>query len=217
MKALLLGSIGVLAETSELQRNAFNTAFAEAGLDWHWSRETYAALLAKSGGADRIAREAARQGQQVDVAAMHRRKSALFQDRLAQGIPLRPGIAATLADARNAKIAIALVTSTSHANVAAILQATGLSASAFDQILTRQDADLPKPDPAIYLTALARLGLSPDQARAVEDNPDGLHAAQAAGLPCIAFPGALHDAASFSGATALVTRVSLDSIRRPAG
>ncbi len=35
-KAILLGSIGVVAETSDIQRRAYNTAFKEAGLDWVW-------------------------------------------------------------------------------------------------------------------------------------------------------------------------------------
>lgn len=217
MKALLLGSIGVLAETSDLQRDAFNAAFAEAGLPWYWSRQTYAALLARAGGADRIAREAARHGLRVDSAALHRRKSAIFQGRLKQGIPLRPGVAQTLADARAANLAVALVTSTSQANVAAVLQATGLPATSFDHILTQDDAELPKPDPAIYRAALARLGLHPDQACAVEDNPDGLHAAQAAGLRCLGFPGAMHQAEGFSTAAGLVSTLTLESTDISAG
>ena len=40
MRALLLGSIGVLAETSELQRRAYNTAFVAHGVDWHWNIAT---------------------------------------------------------------------------------------------------------------------------------------------------------------------------------
>ena len=46
MKALLLGSIGVLAETSELQRRAYNTAFVAHGVDWHWNIATYCRHLA---------------------------------------------------------------------------------------------------------------------------------------------------------------------------
>jgi HAD superfamily hydrolase (TIGR01509 family) len=217
MKALFLGSIGVLAETSELQRNAFNTAFAEAGLDWHWSQQTYAKLLKTAGGADRIAQEAARRGQKVDAAALHRRKSALFQERLQAGVPLRPGIAATLGAARDAGHMIALVTSTSAANVAALLGATGLAADSFDLVLTRNDAPATKPDPGIYHAALGRLGVAPDAVCAVEDNPDGLAAARAAGLTCVGFPGALHDDADFQQAAIVLSTLSLDAISAAAG
>ena len=49
MKALLLGSIGVLAETSELQRRAYNTAFVAHGVDWHWNIATYLPQAARTG------------------------------------------------------------------------------------------------------------------------------------------------------------------------
>ena len=45
MKLLLLGSIGVVAETSELQRKAYNMAFAQHGLDWYWNVANYCELL----------------------------------------------------------------------------------------------------------------------------------------------------------------------------
>jgi len=55
MSAVLFGSIGALADTSEVQREAFNEAFRAHGLDWDWSREEYRQLLQSSGGKDRIA------------------------------------------------------------------------------------------------------------------------------------------------------------------
>ena len=45
MKAIFLGSIGVIAETSELQRQAYNAAFSEFGLDWYWSIANYCEML----------------------------------------------------------------------------------------------------------------------------------------------------------------------------
>ena len=54
MKALLFGSIGVLAETSELQRQAYNTAFVAHGVDWHWNIATYCRHLATPGGQNRL-------------------------------------------------------------------------------------------------------------------------------------------------------------------
>ena len=54
MKAVLFGSIGTLIETSDIQRESFNQAFKENGLDWYWSKETYKNLLKNSGGSKRI-------------------------------------------------------------------------------------------------------------------------------------------------------------------
>ena len=53
-KALLFGSIGTLIESSDIQRNSFNEAFKEAGLDWYWDEQDYKILLKKSGGTKRV-------------------------------------------------------------------------------------------------------------------------------------------------------------------
>ncbi len=54
MKALLLGSIGVVVDSSALQLEAYNAAFADEGLDWHWSADDYRALLSHIGGRERL-------------------------------------------------------------------------------------------------------------------------------------------------------------------
>ena len=67
MSALLLGSISTVADTSELQRQAFNQAFEAHGLDWRWDRDDYRAMLSTSGGQDRIAGYARSRGEDVDA------------------------------------------------------------------------------------------------------------------------------------------------------
>ena len=47
---LLFGSIGVLVETSELQRQSFNRALTMNGVDWNWNIGTYCDLLKEPGG-----------------------------------------------------------------------------------------------------------------------------------------------------------------------
>ena len=54
LKAVLLDVDGTLADTEEIHRQAFNRAFAEAGLDWIWGRDLYHELLAVTGGKERI-------------------------------------------------------------------------------------------------------------------------------------------------------------------
>jgi beta-phosphoglucomutase-like phosphatase (HAD superfamily) len=44
-----------------------------------------------------------------------------------------------------------------------------------------------KPSPSLYLSALARLGLSADEAIAIEDSPTGIHAAKTAGIFCLGY------------------------------
>ena len=213
MPALLLGSIGVVAETSDLQRKAYNDAFTEAGLDWHWSEDTYRSLLKAAGGRTRLSAEAAHKGQDIDVEAIHARKTALFGKALDKGVPPRPGVRATLEAAREAGWKTGFVTMTERANVERILAATGLDAALFD-IVTDRSLDLAeKPDPAVYAYALERLGTTAGEAVAVEDNPDGLAAAHAAGIATFAFPGAYHDAGGFEGAAAMLDRLDFATLR----
>ena len=49
MKSILFGSIGVLTESSAIQRRAFNEAFKEFGLDWYWNVANYIKMLQKPG------------------------------------------------------------------------------------------------------------------------------------------------------------------------
>ena len=54
LQALLFDVDGTLADTEEVHRQAFNAAFADAGLDWAWSHARYHALLSVTGGKERI-------------------------------------------------------------------------------------------------------------------------------------------------------------------
>ena len=54
MKAILLGSIGTVADTSHMQLAAFNQAFKKHDLSWIWSPDEYSKMLKVSGGANRI-------------------------------------------------------------------------------------------------------------------------------------------------------------------
>ena len=54
MKSLLFGSIGSIVESSEIQRNAFNAAFKEFGINWYWNVANYIKMLEKPGGLNRL-------------------------------------------------------------------------------------------------------------------------------------------------------------------
>ena len=54
LQALIFDVDGTLADTEEAHRAAFNHAFAELGMDWHWDETLYTRLLDISGGKERI-------------------------------------------------------------------------------------------------------------------------------------------------------------------
>ena len=213
MTAVLFGSISTVADTSELQRDAYNRAFAAHGLDWRWDREQYRGMLASSGGQDRVAEYARSAGQDVDARAVHETKSELFQQALTTTrLTPRDGVAGTIAAARRRGWKVGLVTTTSRANITALLDAVeGLDAADFDLIVDSSDVEKPKPDPAAYAFAAGTLSEPPASCVAVEDNVGGVDAATAAGVPCVAFPNENTSGHDFGGAR-VVDHLDLEDI-----
>ena len=201
MKALLLGSIGTLSDTSELQRRAFNEAFREHGLGWHWERDAYRHMLRQSGGARRVRAQADAEGIEVDAEAVHATKSDRFQAMLRAGeAELRPGIRALVSRARGEGVRLGLVTTTSPANVDALLGSLHVPRDGFDVVVTADDVAAGKPAPDCYRFAAAALAVAPEDCLAVEDNADGVRAALAAGMTCLAWPGSNNEGHDFAGA-----------------
>ncbi len=190
MPALLLGSISTIVDTSELQRAAFNDAFAAHGLDWRWEQDEYRALLESNGGADRVAAYARDRGETVDAAAVHATKSELFQQALGRGgLTARPGVLDTVRATKEAGDPVALVTTTSPENVVALVAGVeGLELADFDLVVDSSVVAESKPDPAPYEHALRSLGVDAADAVAVEDNVGGVASATAAGVRVLAFP-----------------------------
>lgn len=194
LDALIWDVDGTLAETErDGHRAAFNDAFAAAGLDWRWSVEHYGDLLATSGGYERLLRDmTARSDAPRDPNArealareLHRRKNAAYAARVARGaIALRPGVLRLMHEARGAGARLAIATTTGRGNVGALL-ACHLGArwaDTFAAVVCAEDAPLKKPHPQVYQVALARLGIGAGAALAIEDSPNGVAAARAAGI-----------------------------------
>lgn len=215
MSAILLGSISTIADTSELQREAFNEAFAEHGLEWNWDRQTYLGMLEQSGGQDRVAEYARSRGENVDAEAVHHTKSEVFRRKLVTTVPAtRPGVVETVAAARREGLRVALVTSTSTENVTKLLSVLpDLGPDDFDLVVDSSSVATPKPDAAAYTFALERLGESASDCVAVEDNVGGAQAADAAGIVCVAFPNANTAGHSFDSACRRVDRLDVAELR----
>lgn len=215
MSAILFGSISTLADTSELQRRAFNEAFAAHGLDWQWSRDDYLEMLGSNGGAQRIADHAASCGDDVDAAEVHASKSAIFQELLGtQQVTARPGVAETIKKARERGYKIGLVTTTSSENVTALLNALQgeIDSGDFDIVVDKSAVEEPKPSPSAYLFALSELGADATDAIAIEDNEGGVRSAVEAGIACVAFPNENTAGGEFSDATETVDAIDLDRL-----
>ena len=104
--------------------------------------------------------------------------------------PLLPGVQNYLADAGKAGLSIAVASSSSRSHVCGHLERLGLLHH-FKAVKCFEDTAAHKPDPAPYLAALEQLGVSPHEAVAFEDSPNGVTSAKAAGIFCVAVPNNL--------------------------
>ena len=206
LKALIFDVDGTLAETEELHRIAFNRAFAEAGIAWDWTVDVYRQLLLVTGGKERIRAFMDQSGhsEDVDIPALHVRKTEIYRELVEGSLELRPGVRCLIDGARRKGLRLAIATTTSRSNVDALLETTlgGGSAAWFDAICCGDEVQAKKPDPAIYLLALEQLGLPATSCLAIEDSDAGLQAALSAGIPnVVVTPSIFTSHHSFEGAT----------------
>jgi len=201
MKAILFGSIGTLIETSDLQREAFNQAFKEAGLDWYWDQADYTKLLKKSGGSKRIEDFAEKNNTNVDAKKIRERKTQIYNDKINSSlISPRDGVLDVLEYALKNKIKIGFVTSTTLDNIDAVFKTLNnqIKKNHFDFIGNNKLIKEAKPAPDIYIKALNSLELNSSECIAIEDSVESALSAYRAKIKCIAFPGLFHVDDDFS-------------------
>jgi HAD superfamily hydrolase (TIGR01509 family) len=211
LEALIFDLDGTLADTEETHRQAFNAAFIELGLWWDWSPPLYARLLAVSGGKERLRHyigtlrvAAAERARLLEIVpALHETKTRIYTELVRLGRrPFRGGVLALLRAAREARLKLAIASTTTSANVSALLEANlgAPSGIAFDVIACGDQVKDKKPAPDIYRLALASLRVAPESCVAFEDSLNGLRAAKAAGLATVVTPSRWTAEQDFSAA-----------------
>ena len=230
LQALIFDVDGTLADTESAHLAAFNQAFAEFGLDWHWDEPLYTDLLNISGGKERMLhywkttqpalREVEAMALQDTINRLHELKTAAYERAVNDGtVSLRPGVLRLMDEALADGLQMAIATTTSPANIAALLRrAVGPDWRLnFTAIGDASTAPVKKPDPQVYLQMLAALKLPPAQCLAFEDSGNGLQSATAAGLATLITPTRYTAHHDFSAAMRVVpdlSQVNLAQLRR---
>jgi len=121
---------------------------------------------------------------------------------------LRPGIAELCAEADATGIPRAIVSSSDQEWIGENLGRLGAADGWAAIICAEGNADRAKPRPTMYLEVLELLGVPADDALALEDSPNGIAAAQAAGIRCIAVPNPVTRALDLSAANVVLGSLS---------
>lgn len=197
LEALLFDVDGTLADTErDGHRPAFNLAFQQAGLDWHWDEALYGELLAVTGGKERIRyylekfnTQFKKPAQFTDfVKQLHASKTQFYTQLMSEGkIPLRPGVENLIDQARKAGLRMAIVTTTTPENVTALLTHTlGPDSESWFEVIAAGDVvPAKKPAPDIYLWTLQKMQLEAEQTIAFEDSYNGILSAVGAKVKTI--------------------------------
>ncbi|NOY66677.1 MAG: HAD family hydrolase [Gammaproteobacteria bacterium] len=212
LKALIFDVDGTLADTEkDGHRVAFNLAFEQAGLDWDWSVTLYGKLLKVTGGKERIRYyldEFNREFSQPDnlddfIADLHKSKTAFYTQMLSEGvIPLRQGVKRLIHEARESGMRLAIATTTTPANVSALLvHALDENSEGWFEVIAAGDiVPAKKPAADIYEFVLKEMGLQANECLAFEDSYNGICSSTGADLPTIITVNEYTQDDDFSGA-----------------
>jgi HAD superfamily hydrolase (TIGR01509 family) len=203
VRALLLDFDGVICDTERAARRSWQELYEELGL--RFPPPLWRKMIGRpEGESEALADLAARLGWSLDAASRARRRRR--KAALAAQEPLRPGVAELTATAVTRGLSLAIVSSSPSAWIHEHLVRLGVS-DRFDVIVTGDEVTHPKPAADPYQLALARLGLSCDEAVAFEDSPPGIQAARAAGVRSVAVPSSVADPADLRAADLVLENV----------
>jgi HAD superfamily hydrolase (TIGR01509 family) len=210
IRALVFDFDGLILDTETSVYEAWRIIYAE--YDQILPRDRWMTRIGTDGsGFDPLHELCTRVGKTLDTESIRTRRMAFHREHIA-GLDQMPGVRACLEHARAESIFTAIASSSPSDWVNGHIERLELD-HFFDHVVTVEDVDAAKPAPDLYLRATEKLGVDPGDAIALEDSPNGVHSAKAAGLYCVAVPGPMTRTLSFEAADAVLD--SLDA--QPAG
>lgn len=127
-------------------------------------------------------------GEGFDYEAVHAKRVELMDAYIVEnGIEPKPGAAELLSYLKANGCRVALATATPEARAREYLRRVNLL-QFFDEVVSAHSVPHGKPAPDIYLHAAARLGVPPERCLALEDSPNGIRSASAAGCKTVMVP-----------------------------
>ena len=209
IKALILDFDGLILDTETSDFEAWRVVYQDHGVSLprdEWAKGIGGHIKAF----DPVTRLAQLTGRPVVPAAIWNARRQVCDALLERLEPL-PGVLAWLEEAAKQSIPVAIASSSPRSWVEWHLERTELR-HYFAELVTAELVTRVKPDPALYHAALSILGVGPYQALAVEDSPNGVAAARAADLKCVAVPGPMTAGCDFQRASLRLNSLSERSL-----
>ena len=187
VSALIFDFDGLIVDSETPGFRAWSEVYATHGCSLPF--EKYSACIGTIGGFDLHAYLEEQTGRSFERDDLERACNSRWLE-LMHDQPLLPGIASCVSSAKQRGLRLAIASSSTQKWVTRNLRKFGLI-DYFDTVCTSDYVSAVKPDPALYLLALDKLGVTAGEAIAFEDSPNGILAAKRAGIFCIAIPNAL--------------------------
>ncbi len=185
LRAVLFDFDGTLWDSETAVFGVFRNLYAEHGHELLLS--TWSAAIGTLGGFDPYAELNQLRNDGLDVEDLRASTERRIREAAWQ-VPLRPGIAPFLAQLDRVGVRRALVSSDRSEWLVTHLERLGWPDGWSAMVCADGDATRAKPNPHLYLAALELLGVPSHETFAVEDSPNGIRAAKAAGIRCLCVP-----------------------------
>lgn len=211
IRGLIFDFDGLILDTEAPEFQCWQEIYAAHGC--HLPLATWATCI--GGGPDLFDPYAHLEGQlgrPIDRRRVESRRKRRYAE-LIQAQSVFPGVKPYIAEAERLGLKLGLASSSSRDWVTGHLSRLGIDTH-FHSIKCADDVARVKPDPALYRAVLDALDLHANEAIAFEDSPNGLNAAKAAGIFCVAVPNGVTESLDFRGAD--IHLASLSELTLPA-
>lgn len=183
IRAVIFDMDGVLTDSEPLINAAAIAMFKEKGLVVQ--PDDFLPFVG-TGEERYVAGVAEKYGFPLDPPAAKRRTYEIYLDIVPSRLEAFPGVLELVNACRSAGLLVAVASSADEIKVRANLEKIGLPMKFWDAVITGEAVKNKKPAPDIFLTAAERLGVRPQECVVVEDAVNGVQAAKAAGMRCVA-------------------------------
>ena len=183
--AVLFDFDGTLWDSETAVFRVFRDLFSEHGHEL--TPQTWSAAIGTVGGFDPYAELDRLHADGLNLEAIRASTEARIREAASQ-VPMRPGVAAFLHQLDEAGVRRALVSSDRSEWLVTHLERLGWPDGWSAMVCADGDAARAKPNPHLYLAALELLDIPASETFAVEDSPNGIRAAKAAGVRCVCVP-----------------------------